>query len=202
MDNELYVTIDARRNYEKLLENKFTRERFMNKWTCTVITSEEFVAERLSSVGSAEARSWWPPFWRQSQGTQLRQDGWQQRTRTDTDREQKSLSHDTRNGSFKAGTTWKCSLRAEQLNVDCSYTGRYTLSVKLSDFTVWLHTWRKNCVNCSVLTGNSASFMTVLSNRSFTQITALFTQGIPQFTQFTCRHHDGIIWRHSAFQNE
>ena len=28
---------------------------------------------------------------------------------------------------------------------------RYTLSVKLSDFTVWRHTWRKNWVNCAVL---------------------------------------------------
>jgi hypothetical protein len=32
---------------------------------------------------------------------------------------------------------------------------------------------------------------------SFTQITAHFTQRIPQFPQFTCRHHDGIISRHS-----
>jgi hypothetical protein len=30
--------------------------------------------------------------------------------------------------------------------------GRCTLSVKLSDFTVWRHTWRKNWVNCAVLT--------------------------------------------------
>ena len=28
---------------------------------------------------------------------------------------------------------------------------------------------------------------------SFTQRTAQFTQGIIQFPQFTCRHHDGII---------
>jgi len=28
---------------------------------------------------------------------------------------------------------------------------------------------------------------------SFTQKTAQFTQGIPQFPQFTCRQHDGII---------
>jgi len=32
---------------------------------------------------------------------------------------------------------------------------------------------------------------------SFTQRTAQFTQGIPQFPQFTCRHHDGIISRHA-----
>jgi len=30
------------------------------------------------------------------------------------------------------------------------------LSVKMSDFTVWRHTRRKNWVNCAVLTGNSA----------------------------------------------
>jgi hypothetical protein len=41
----------------------------------------------------------------------------------------------------------------------------YTLSVKLSDFTVWCHTWRKNWVNCAVLTDNSASLRTVLSSR-------------------------------------
>jgi len=37
----------------------------------------------------------------------------------------------------------------------------YTLSVKLSDFTVWRHTWRKNWVNWAVLTGNSAGLRTV-----------------------------------------
>ena len=41
----------------------------------------------------------------------------------------------------------------------------YTLSVKLSDFTVWRHTWRKNWVNCAVLTSNSAGLRTVLSSR-------------------------------------
>jgi len=43
--------------------------------------------------------------------------------------------------------------------------GRYTLPVKLSDFTLWRHTWRKNRVNCAVLTGNSAGLRTVLSSR-------------------------------------
>jgi hypothetical protein len=43
--------------------------------------------------------------------------------------------------------------------------GRYTLSVRLSDFTVWRHTWWKNWVNCAVLTGNSADLTTVLSSR-------------------------------------
>jgi len=42
--------------------------------------------------------------------------------------------------------------------------GRYTLSVKLGDFTVWRHTWRKNWINCAVLTGNSAGLTTVLSS--------------------------------------
>jgi hypothetical protein len=41
----------------------------------------------------------------------------------------------------------------------------YTLSVKLSDFTLWCHTWRKNWVNCKVLIGNSAGLRTVLSSR-------------------------------------
>ena len=41
----------------------------------------------------------------------------------------------------------------------------YTLSVKLSDFTLWRHTWRKNWVNCAVLTGNSAGLTTVVSSR-------------------------------------
>jgi hypothetical protein len=41
----------------------------------------------------------------------------------------------------------------------------YTLSVKLSDFTVWRHTWRKNWVSCAVLTDNSAGLRTVLSSR-------------------------------------
>jgi hypothetical protein len=42
--------------------------------------------------------------------------------------------------------------------------GPYTLSVKLSDFTVWRHAWRKNWINCAVLTGNSAGLRTVLSS--------------------------------------
>ena len=41
----------------------------------------------------------------------------------------------------------------------------YTLSVTLSDFIVWRHTWRKNWVNCTILTGNSAGLRTVLSSR-------------------------------------
>ena len=41
----------------------------------------------------------------------------------------------------------------------------YTLSATLSDFTVWRHTWRKNWINCAVLTGNSAGLRNVLSSR-------------------------------------
>jgi len=41
----------------------------------------------------------------------------------------------------------------------------YTLSFKLSYFTVLRHTWRKNCVNYAVLTGNNAGLRTVLSTR-------------------------------------
>ena len=37
--------------------------------------------------------------------------------------------------------------------------------VKPSDFTVWHHNWRKNQVNCAVLTDNSAGIRTVLSSR-------------------------------------
>jgi hypothetical protein len=76
------------------------------------------------------------------------------------------------------------------------YKAPYTLSVKLGDFTVWRYTWRKNWINWAVLKGNDSglrtAFSSYLSNR-----TAQFSQGILQFTQFTCRHHDGIISRHS-----
>ena len=41
----------------------------------------------------------------------------------------------------------------------------YILSVKVSDFTAWRHTWRKNWVNCAVLTINNAGLRTVFSSR-------------------------------------
>jgi hypothetical protein len=47
--------------------------------------------------------------------------------------------------------------------LDCS-KGLYTLSIQLSDFTVWRHTWCKNWVKCAVLTGNSADLRNVLSS--------------------------------------
>jgi len=40
-----------------------------------------------------------------------------------------------------------------------------------------------------------------LFQSSFTQRTAQFIQGIAHFPQFTCRHHDGIISRHSVPSN-
>ena len=52
-----------------------------------------------------------------------------------------------------------------QISVYNTVKRPYTLSVKLSDFTVWRHTWRKNCLNCAVLTGNRACLRTVLSSR-------------------------------------
>jgi len=42
--------------------------------------------------------------------------------------------------------------------------GSYTISVKLSDFTVWRHTWWKNWINCALLAGKSAGLRTVLSS--------------------------------------
>ena len=41
---------------------------------------------------------------------------------------------------------------------------QYTLYVKPSDLTVWRHAWRKNWVNCAVLTGTSVGLRTVLSS--------------------------------------
>jgi hypothetical protein len=61
-----------------------------------------------------------------------------------------------------------CALHAGRLSLQYSLRmckGRCTLSVKLSDFTVWRHTWRKNWVNYAVLTDNSAGLRTVLSIR-------------------------------------
>jgi hypothetical protein len=52
----------------------------------------------------------------------------------------------------------------------------YTLSVKMSDFIVLRHTWRKNWINWAVLTGNSAGLRTVLSSRlSHTENCAVHT---------------------------
>jgi hypothetical protein len=48
---------------------------------------------------------------------------------------------------------------------------------------------RKNWVNCAVLTGNNAGLRTALYSR----LSHRELRRIPQFPQFTCRHHDGII---------
>jgi hypothetical protein len=61
---------------------------------------------------------------------------------------------------------WNVRWRIRQLiAVAVWYWARCTLSVKLSDFAVWRHTWWKNWKNCAVLTGNSAGHRTVLSSR-------------------------------------
>jgi hypothetical protein len=52
-------------------------------------------------------------------------------------------------------------------------------------------TRNKNWINCAVLTGNSAGLRTVFSSRFSHWELRSSLQGIPQFTQFTCRHHDG-----------
>jgi hypothetical protein len=57
-----------------------------------------------------------------------------------------------------------------QQSTSCAPASRTTIkrpiqSVKLGDFTVSRHTWRKNWVNCAVLTGNSAGLRTVFSSR-------------------------------------
>jgi hypothetical protein len=46
-----------------------------------------------------------------------------------------------------------------------SWGGQLPTTVKLSNFILWRHTWRKTWVNCAVLIGNSASLGTVLSSR-------------------------------------
>jgi len=75
----------------------------------------------------------------------------------------------------------------------------YTLSVKVSDFTVWRHTWRKNWVNCAVLICNSAGLRIILSSRlSHTELSSSHRES-HSFLRFTCQHHDGIISRHIRF---
>jgi hypothetical protein len=81
------------------------------------------------------------------------------------------------------------------------YTGvckaRYTHSVKLSYFTARRHICRKNCVNCAVLTDNCAGLRTVLSSCLSHRELRSSLRKSPQFPQFTCRSHDGIVSRHS-----
>jgi len=68
--------------------------------------------------------------------------------------------------SWYSRLAWRPKVHYHRLHAEPGESkGRYTLSVKLSDFTVWRHTWRKNWVNCAVLTGSSAGLRTVLSSR-------------------------------------
>jgi hypothetical protein len=62
----------------------------------------------------------------------------------------------------EAGT--ECRAWADRFK-DAGHKAPYTLSVKLIDFTLWRHTWRKNWINCAVFTGNSLSLRTVLFSR-------------------------------------
>ena len=73
----------------------------------------------------------------------------------------------------------------------------YTLSVNLSDFILWRHTWRKNWVTCAVLTGSSSGHRTVISSRLSHRELRSSLGKFRQFPQFTCRHHYGIISRHN-----
>jgi len=66
-----------------------------------------------------------------------------------------------------------------------------TWTSNLSDFTVWRHTWRKNWVNCAVLTGNSAGPRTVLSTRLLdrelpSSLRESHTHSVQFFVQFFC----------------
>jgi hypothetical protein len=58
---------------------------------------------------------------------------------------------------------WKIHSNSVWLHNDL--VKRRTHSVKLSSFTAWHHTWRKNWVNCIVFTGNNSGLRTILSSR-------------------------------------
>ena len=60
---------------------------------------------------------------------------------------------------------WQVTSRRRPQCIAAKSKASYTLSVKLSDYFVWCHTWRKNWVNCAVLRGNSTGFRTVFSSR-------------------------------------
>jgi hypothetical protein len=88
----------------------------------------------------------------------------------------------------------------------------YTLSVTLSDFSVWRDTWRENLVNCAVLTGNSPGLKTVLSTRlshrelrsslcethSFLSLPADTTMASSQVTQQNWPKNWHTWWKTSA----
>jgi len=101
---------------------------------------------------------------------------------------------------------WEFINSAVRTSTYCSCKAPHTLSVKLGDFNVWRHTWRKNWVNCAVLTGNSLDLRTVLYNRlshrelhsslreshSFLSLPADTTMAPPQGTQFI--QYINIAW--------
>ena len=75
-------------------------------------------------------------------------------------------------GTLRCSGTFVCVYPSVRLQIpedlnfyEHSCKAPYTFPGKLSDFTVWRHTWWKNWVNCPVLTGNSAGFRAVLSSR-------------------------------------
>ena len=57
----------------------------------------------------------------------------------------------------------------------------WTLSIKLGDFTVWRHAWQENWVNRRSFDRQQRRHQNLPFKSSFTQRTAQFTQGIPQF---------------------
>ena len=78
------------------------------------------------------------------------------------------------------------------------YKGPYTPSVKLSDFTVRRHTWRKNGVNCAILTGNSAGLRTVLSSRlSHRELHSSLKESHSFFSFFVFIHHSHTVKKHT-----
>jgi hypothetical protein len=79
-------------------------------------------------------------------------------------------------------TAW---IRSRHWKLSAKRKGRSALSVKVNDFTVWRHTWRKNWINCAVLTGNSAGLRTALSNRlSHTELRSSLRESHTHSVQF------------------
>jgi hypothetical protein len=77
-------------------------------------------------------------------------------------------------------------------------------SVKLSDFTVWGQTWRKNWVNYAVLTGNSACLRTVLSSRlSYRELRSSLRESHKHSVQFfyTVTHWNTNFLRKKWFKD-
>jgi hypothetical protein len=98
-----------------------------------------------------------------------------------------TLNYSITNWMLIRGTAVHC-LRPKQrvANLRVSSSAPCTLSVKLSDFTVWRHA-------CAVLTGNRAGLRTVLSSRLSHGELRNSLRESHSFPLFTCGHHDGII---------